>query len=90
MFYKVVDGVSIDKSSLLGVVSVEVEVKGESIVFDQMRGEFLDGKDCWLLLEGGVEVVTIQVFAKTVHAEMTVVNSIDVDHGDYHEDEHLF
>ena len=37
-----------------------------------------------------VFVISIEVFAVAVHSKKAVVDAVDVDHGDDHEDEHSF
>jgi hypothetical protein len=86
---KIVDGVSIDECSFFGVVGVKVEVEGQPVAFDEVVCELAYGVDCRLLLEGGIFVVAIEIFAVGVHAEVTVVDTVHVYHGYDHEDKHL-
>ena len=87
---KIVDGVAINKMSFLGVVSVEIEIEGKSVCFDEMVSKRPNCKNSRLPLEFGINIVSVEVLAESVHPEVPVIDSIDVDHGHNHEDKHLF
>jgi hypothetical protein len=89
LLHKIVDGITIDECSLLSIVRVQIEVKRKSIVFEQVISQLLYGIDCRLLGEIWIYIVPIQVFAKIIHPEVPMEDAVHVDHGDYHEDEHL-
>ena len=44
---------------------------------------------CRLLLLIGINVESIEVSSKDIHAEVAVIHSIDINHRHYHKDEHL-
>jgi len=87
---KVVDGIAVDERPLFSIVRMQIEIKRESIIFYEVVGKLLDGKDGRLLVIGRVDVVSVEVLAEGVHSEVPVEHAIHVDHGDDHEDEHLF
>jgi hypothetical protein len=89
LLHEVIDGVAVNEGTLLGIVGVQVEVKGKAAVMDEVTCELFNGIDCGLFVQIRIDVVPIQVFAVAVHAEMTVIDPIHVDHWNYHEDEHL-
>jgi hypothetical protein len=90
LFHEVVDGVAVDESALLGVVGVQVKVERQSVVLYQVTGKLFYCVDCGLFLHAGVDIVSIEVLSKAVHAEMSVEDAVHVDHGYYHKHEHLF
>lgn len=87
---KVIDGITIDKSSFFGIMRMQVKIERKSIVANEVVRQLFYCIYCWLLLKVRVDVVSIQIFAKSVHSEMTVKHTVDVDHGNYHENKHLF
>lgn len=89
LFHKVVDSVAVDECSFFGIMSMQVKVKRKSVILNEVICEFLYRVHCRLLLHIWIDVVSVQVFAEAVHSKMAVVYAIDVDHWDYHEDEHL-
>jgi len=45
--------------------------------------------DGWVLGEAWVDVESVEVVTVGVHTKMSVVDTIYVDHGDYHKDKHV-
>ena len=59
LLHKVIDRIPIDKSTFLGIVSMEVKIERQAIALDKMRSQLFDGIDGWLFLERRVEIVPI-------------------------------
>jgi hypothetical protein len=89
LFYELGKGVPVNEAPFLGVMPVKVAVEAETVLFHQMPGESLDPVDCGVLLSVWMDVEAVEVVAVDVHTEVAVVDSVDVDHGDHHEDEHV-
>ena len=54
-----------------------------------MSGQGFDCVYCWLLFLIGVDVESIEVFSKDIHAEVTMVHSVHIYHRHYHKNKHL-
>ena len=89
LFHKIRKGVSVNEAAFLGVVAVEVAVEAQPVLPDEMPGEGLYCVDGWLFLEIGIDVEAIEVVAEGVHAEVSVVDPVDVNHWHHHKHEHV-
>ena len=47
-------------------------------------------KNSRLPLEFRIDIVSIEIFTKTIHPEVPVIDPVNVDHGYNHEDKHFF
>ena len=90
LFDKVIDGITIDKCSFFCIMCMQVKIERKSIVTNEVIRQLFYCIYRWLLLKVRVYVVSIQIFAKSVHSEMTVKHTVDIDHGNNHENKHFF
>ena len=90
LLHKVIDGITIDKCTLFGIMRMQVKVEWETIVTNEVIGQLFYCIYSWLLLKIRIDIVSIQIFTKRVHSEVTMEHSIDVDHGNDHENKHFF
>lgn len=54
-----------------------------------MLSQLFDPIDSWLQGDVRVDIEPIQIFAMDIHSEVSVKDSINVDHRDDHKDKHL-
>jgi len=90
LFDKVIDGITIDKCSFFCIMCMQVKIERKSIVTNEVIRQLFYCIYRWLLLKVRVYVVSIQIFAKSVHSEMAVKHTVDIDHGNNHENKHFF
>ena len=89
LLHKIVDSISINKSSFFSIMRMQVKIMRQPTFFDQMVSQLSNCIDCRLLLGRRVDVIPIEVLAESIHSKMTMIHPIDIYHWNYHKYEHL-
>lgn len=89
LLYEIVEGISVNEAAFFCIMSMQIKVKRQSIIFNQVICKLFNGVYGWLMLSIRIRIKSIQVFSKNVHSKMTMKNSIHVYHGNYHKYKHF-
>lgn len=73
-------GISIDEIALALRMRVQIDINTQSLLVLVVLTELAHGEDCWLFLHIRTMVKPIQILAEDVHAVVSVIHSIGIEH----------